>query len=430
MKKTLITLLFALSATLLFSQTTIAHPGNTASDGCHYCRTNCSSWGYTYGARHCHGGGSSYTPSYSLPSYSAPSVPSTPSCPFNSYYSYLDSACTCNFGYININGFCKNADIYCHDELGYNSDYSSLSKSCECDYGYYIYNGQCTSTNNICKAKYGYNSESTYDDKCQCKSGYVWNSAGTACVYSQISTDDTYINSSILLEQLLDEYNAQDKCGQNSEPSSDGKCLCEEGYEWASADPSDLDCVEEKITCGTNQSLGNDDKCYCNSGYFWSEDNKKCVTKTNWCREEYGIYSYFNTSKSSCACKSGYEFDSDASRCIERAEPVEVSSNDSESDLSGKYDYYKIRKQIGCRDRDPQDARCFWKRIDLVYAKEMLGKTDIDDVINESDVNRISYKIGVQERRYAMYCEDATEPARYCSALGKLVERGKYFLNK
>jgi hypothetical protein len=32
-----------------------AHPGRTASDGCHYCRTNCDSWGEVKGARHCHG---------------------------------------------------------------------------------------------------------------------------------------------------------------------------------------------------------------------------------------------------------------------------------------------------------------------------------------------------------------------------------------
>ncbi len=31
-----------------------AHPGNTASDGCHYCRTNCAKWGEVEGARHCH----------------------------------------------------------------------------------------------------------------------------------------------------------------------------------------------------------------------------------------------------------------------------------------------------------------------------------------------------------------------------------------
>ena len=32
-----------------------AHPGNTAADGCHYCRTNCDRWDEEYGERHCHG---------------------------------------------------------------------------------------------------------------------------------------------------------------------------------------------------------------------------------------------------------------------------------------------------------------------------------------------------------------------------------------
>ncbi len=31
-----------------------AHPGNTAGDGCHYCRTNCDSWGVGWDVRHCH----------------------------------------------------------------------------------------------------------------------------------------------------------------------------------------------------------------------------------------------------------------------------------------------------------------------------------------------------------------------------------------
>ena len=34
----------------------LAHPGNTAADGCHYCRTNCDSWGVPWYERHCHGG--------------------------------------------------------------------------------------------------------------------------------------------------------------------------------------------------------------------------------------------------------------------------------------------------------------------------------------------------------------------------------------
>jgi len=34
-----------------------AHPGRTAADGCHYCRTNCDYWGVPWNTRHCHGGG-------------------------------------------------------------------------------------------------------------------------------------------------------------------------------------------------------------------------------------------------------------------------------------------------------------------------------------------------------------------------------------
>jgi len=43
----------------LFPNLAKAHPGNTASDGCHYCRTNCEKWGEVYGERHCHNGTSS-----------------------------------------------------------------------------------------------------------------------------------------------------------------------------------------------------------------------------------------------------------------------------------------------------------------------------------------------------------------------------------
>lgn len=46
-----------------------AHPGNTASDGGHYCWSNCASWGEVYGERHFHGGSSGPT------TYSAPPEP-------------------------------------------------------------------------------------------------------------------------------------------------------------------------------------------------------------------------------------------------------------------------------------------------------------------------------------------------------------------
>ncbi|MBM7571579.1 hypothetical protein JOC48_002075 [Aquibacillus albus] len=32
----------------------LAHPGNTDSNGGHYCRTNCEEWGYNYGEYHYH----------------------------------------------------------------------------------------------------------------------------------------------------------------------------------------------------------------------------------------------------------------------------------------------------------------------------------------------------------------------------------------
>lgn len=49
---------------------TFAHPGNTASDGCHYCRTNCDKWGVAWDERHCH---NTYVePEYTAPAYTPP----------------------------------------------------------------------------------------------------------------------------------------------------------------------------------------------------------------------------------------------------------------------------------------------------------------------------------------------------------------------
>jgi len=41
---------------LLFPPVVFAHPGRTAADGCHYCRTNCDYWGVPWNTRHCHDG--------------------------------------------------------------------------------------------------------------------------------------------------------------------------------------------------------------------------------------------------------------------------------------------------------------------------------------------------------------------------------------
>jgi hypothetical protein len=66
---------------LITSKEVFAHPGNTASDGCHYCRTNCDKWGVAWNVRHCHNGGSTPKPykptATSKPTVLATSRPST-----------------------------------------------------------------------------------------------------------------------------------------------------------------------------------------------------------------------------------------------------------------------------------------------------------------------------------------------------------------
>lgn len=59
MSKKLI-ILFVFCALFYFvPNTVLAHPGRTDSNGCHYCRTNCSKWGLNDNEYHCHNGSSS-----------------------------------------------------------------------------------------------------------------------------------------------------------------------------------------------------------------------------------------------------------------------------------------------------------------------------------------------------------------------------------
>lgn len=46
---------FLIFLVLVMSSLVNGHPGRTAGDGCHFCRTNCEKWGKTSGTRHSHG---------------------------------------------------------------------------------------------------------------------------------------------------------------------------------------------------------------------------------------------------------------------------------------------------------------------------------------------------------------------------------------
>jgi len=52
--KNLLICCFVLVSLFSILHNAYAHPGRTASDGCHYCRTNCNSWGVVWDQRHCH----------------------------------------------------------------------------------------------------------------------------------------------------------------------------------------------------------------------------------------------------------------------------------------------------------------------------------------------------------------------------------------
>lgn len=104
---------------LLWGQPASAHPGNTAADGCHYCRTNCDRWGEAWGERHCHGG---YSPQ---PSYNY--SPPKPRCPKNS--SSIGSICYCNNGFALFKKSCIKIPVNAHE-------ITSSTDAWECDYGY------------------------------------------------------------------------------------------------------------------------------------------------------------------------------------------------------------------------------------------------------------------------------------------------------
>src|SRR3990167_6083601 len=78
--------ILGLAIFLFMPSETSAHPGNTAADGCHYCRTNCSSWGVPWNVRHCHNSYS--TPTYRAPTYSTPTPVKTYTFEGQTYYSY------------------------------------------------------------------------------------------------------------------------------------------------------------------------------------------------------------------------------------------------------------------------------------------------------------------------------------------------------
>ena len=99
-------------------------------------------------------------------------------------------------------------------------------------------------------------------------------------------------------------------------------------------------------------------------------------------------------------------------------------------DLNRLYHYFKLRYQIKCLANDPTNDLCRWAKIDLVYAQEKTGRDDIDVILSDSEINTTGKRLQFSERRYETTCQAASQPADYCSALGKAIDRAQYFLGE
>lgn len=118
------------------------------------------------------------------------------------------------------------------------------------------------------------------------------------------------------------------------------------------------------------------------------------------------------------------------------SEPEEepAASETEVEELSRLLNYYNVRYSIKCMPSGvavpDNDSACLWARIDLIYAQEMTGEEKVEGLaLSERDLELMASRRRWPEMRYEDNCVAAQEPASYCSALGKALDRISYFLD-
>ncbi len=178
MKKFLLSSFFSfllLSFFWLVVDNVSAHPWRTAADWCHYCRTNCDSWGEAWNQRHCHNWSSS---SYE-DTYTPPAPEPEPSCTdlYGRASTELDNGeCGCILWY----------------EPGYDSSWDETCiKSLSCS------------------EKHGPNAYQWSDGDCYCKDGYIADSEWISCIKeptpqnNETTTDTTHNAQAVIVFELF-----------------------------------------------------------------------------------------------------------------------------------------------------------------------------------------------------------------------------------
>lgn len=313
MKKILIFIAFFLS--LIWVKYGYAHPGNTAADGCHYCRTNCDYRWVARNQRHCHN-------SWSSTSNYINTTPTYKSCTSTYWLFSKDNynwTCSCIFWYhFETNYLWKTCvkDKTCYDLYWINSkDNYDWTCSCKSWYSFskdYIGNDSCISNDNICQKEYWYSSKSDWKWYCICKDWYEWNSTQTSCVIKN---------------------NPIQTCWLNSYSTFSWECKCNFWYIWEDAnDIKNFNCIKQKTYTELCQqqywihSYWDEKYCYCNNWYEFNTTKTSCIkvkekTAIELCQESYWINTTSDGLKNTnwaynCSCNIWYEWNSTQTSCV------------------------------------------------------------------------------------------------------------------
>ncbi|MDD3120479.1 MAG: hypothetical protein PHF46_03670 [Candidatus Gracilibacteria bacterium] len=186
----MVKLLLILLVYIGFNNVAYSHPGNTSSDGCHYCRTNCNKWGYTYGTRHCHNGGvPQFGPADPLyynyrNTYKAKRTGATGQELCNSKYpgtkfNLIDDNCECSNGIEWSKKFNCNTG-FCYYNNGTKAKIGEVSiEDWICSYdGNWV---EPESKQELCAIKYPGTSYNIIDDKCKCTNGEDYDEINKKC---------------------------------------------------------------------------------------------------------------------------------------------------------------------------------------------------------------------------------------------------------
>lgn len=112
--------------------------------------------------------------------------------------------------------------------------------------------------------------------------------------------------------------------------------------------------------------------------------------------------------------------------------PETEESDDPEIDLVSRlFNYYNVRYQIKClaATANATSSACLWSKIDMVYAQELLNRSDVDVSLSAHDLYLMELRVKWPEARYQTNCIEATAPAKSCPALERSLKRIHYFID-